>query len=242
MRIGVFADVHANLEALEAVLGILRQQGVTHFACCGDIVGYGPDPGRCCDIICQLRCPVVAGNHDYGVLGRTRVADFNPDAAAALRWTREQLTEDRLLLLDGLPLTTVRKPLLLVHGSPSAPEQWEYIFTVREAEEEMRHFSEDICIVGHTHYPFAVAKPAGQPAQLIRAQSFQLAPGVKYLVNAGSVGQPRDGDPRACGLVLDTTNRTITFFRVPYDVARVQRKIIAAGLPESLAARLAVGR
>uniref|UniRef100_A0A7C4GEF2 Metallophosphoesterase n=1 Tax=candidate division WOR-3 bacterium TaxID=2052148 RepID=A0A7C4GEF2_UNCW3 len=242
MRIGIVSDIHANLEALEAVLAVLRGRGADHFANCGDIVGYGPDPGPCIDIVRGLHGWVVAGNHDYAVLGRTSAAGFNSAAGAAIAWTRKQLTANQQLFLRGLPLTSCCTPLVLVHGSPAAPAAWEYVFTLHDAEAQMDCYSESVCVVGHSHYPFAVERTAGRPARLITERSWELRPDAKYFVNAGSVGQPRDGDPRASCLLYDDRVRRMELLRVEYDVAAVQRKIRSAGLPEFLAVRLASGR
>jgi len=242
MKLGIFSDVHSNLTALDAVLALLKEQGADEYLCCGDLVGYGPDPGPCVKRLRQLKMTVVAGNHDYGVLGQTPVSSFNRAAQAAIVWTRKQLKEDDFAFLDSLPLVERVGNFTLVHGSPSAPENWEYIFSVREAAEEMGYFAESCCIVGHSHYPFAVERRNGDTVHLLPHASFDLKPDQKYLVNAGSVGQPRDGDPRACCLLFDTRGRKMTFFRVEYDIPAVQTRIRAAGLPEFLATRLAAGR
>jgi diadenosine tetraphosphatase ApaH/serine/threonine PP2A family protein phosphatase len=242
MKVGIFSDVHGNLEALSAVLGLLKGKGAGSFVCCGDIVGYGPDPHACVRRVAALRGPVVAGNHDYGVLGRVALASFNAAARAALAWTAKQLTEDDDAYLDSLPLTQQLGSLYLVHSSPSAPEHWDYIFAVREAEEEMGYFSSIGCVIGHSHYPFVVERRSGEPARLLSGNSIKLRPDAKYLINVGSVGQPRDGDPRACCVLFDTETRVISFSRVEYEIPVVQAKILRAGLPEFLASRLSLGR
>lgn len=242
MRIGIFSDVHSNLEALERVLEFLRTKGVTQYLCCGDIVGYGPDPSACIERVRALRGTVVAGNHDYGVQGKLPIVGFNAAAQEALVWTMRQLGERDREYLDSLPLTEACDPFLLVHASPSAPEQWEYIFMLREAEEELQYFTADICLVGHSHCPFAVERRNNSPARLLHHDGFELRPDAKYLLNVGSVGQPRDGDRRACCLVYDTASMEMFFHRIEYDIEAVQRKILSAGLPRFLADRLAVGR
>ncbi|MBM3315820.1 metallophosphoesterase family protein [candidate division WOR-3 bacterium] len=242
MKLGVFSDIHGNLDALRAVLAVLQARGVAHFICCGDVVGYGPDPVGCIETLRDLKCQAVAGNHDYGLLGRTDIGLFNRAAAEALLWARERVAGDNRLYLEGLPLTEDVAPMLAVHSSPSAPEDWEYVFTVREAEEEMDDFATDICLIGHTHYPFAVERLPGERARLARDSSFEVRAGAKYVVNVGSVGQSRDGDRRACCLLYDSKARTASFLRVDYDIRPVQRRIREAGLPEFLATRLASGR
>lgn len=241
MKFGIVSDIHANLAALQAVLSLLRAQGATRFICLGDIVGYGPDPNACIEAVRELRGHVVAGNHDLGAVGRTPTADFNTPAQSALDWTRKQLTRDNRLYLEGLPLTDTCDVLRLVHASPSAPDQWEYLFTLREAEDEIDSFDEPVCLVGHTHYPFAVERQRGGDCRLVRHEIFELRPGTKYVINAGSVGQPRDGNPRACCLLFDSHAGTMSFLRAEYDVAATQQKIRDAGLPEFLATRLSTG-
>jgi diadenosine tetraphosphatase ApaH/serine/threonine PP2A family protein phosphatase len=242
VKYGIFSDIHGNLEALEAVLLLLRREGATRFICLGDLVGYGADPNACVEAVRQLKARVVAGNHDLGAIQRVAISRFNSAAQQALFWTREQLTRNNRLYLENLPLTDTLEPLHLVHASPSAPDRWEYIFTVREAEDEIGSFTESACLVGHSHYPFAVECPNGSPCRLIRPDAVRLDPAAKYVINAGSVGQPRDGDPRACCLLYDVGAATLTYHRVTYDVGTAQQKIRAAGLPEYLASRLGSGR
>ncbi|UCG44077.1 MAG: metallophosphoesterase family protein [candidate division WOR-3 bacterium] len=242
MKLGIFSDVHGNLEALEAVLGFLEKEGVGSYLCCGDIVGYGADPCPCIERVAQLRGPVVAGNHDWGAIGRVSPGEFNSAARTSLGWTIEQLSENEVSYLDSLALTEELDPFYMVHSSPSAPRQWEYVFMLRDAEAEMRYFSSNACLVGHSHYPFVVEKKGHSPARLLRNRRFEVRPDTKYLVNVGSVGQPRDGDPRACCATYDTKARVMSTYRLEYDVVRAQDKIRGAGLPEFLAERLAAGR
>lgn len=242
MKLGIFSDVHGNLEALEAVLGFLRSEGVSTFVCCGDIVGYGADPAACVHRVAALRGPVVAGNHDWGVLGRVPIQDFNSAAARALEWTKGRLADEELVYLDSLPLAEQFEPFYMVHSSPSAPEQWEYVFMLSDAREELRYFSTSICLIGHSHYPFMVEQVDGAEAVLVRSERVEIRRDAKYLVNVGSVGQPRDGDPRATCVMYDTNSRSMSLHRLDYDRATAQRKILTAGLPAFLAERLAGGR
>lgn len=242
MKFGIFSDVHGNLEALEAVVHLLRDKGATRFICCGDIVGYGPDPNLCVETIRRMHCACVAGNHDYGAVGKISLTGFASAASQALQWTRNQLNESNRLYLENLYLVAEDGPLLIVHSSPSAPDAWEYVLTLRQAAEEMGQYPDGICVVGHSHQPLAVVRLPGKPGRLVREDGFDIRPDAKYFINAGSVGQPRDGDPRACCLLYDDGNQSITRYRVSYDVAAVQRKMRAAGLPEVLAGRLETGR
>ena len=242
MKLGIISDIHGNIEALEAVVGVLRDKGATRFACCGDIVGYGPDPNRCVEIIRGLDCAGVAGNHDWAAVGSITIRDLNSVAASAVLWTRPLLTESNRLYLENLPLTAEEGPLFIVHSSPSAPDAWRYVLTLREAGREMERFAGGVCVVGHSHQPLAAERLTGKPARLVRADSFNVLPGAKYFINAGSVGQPRDGDPRACCMLYDGETQSMTYLRVSYDIPAVQAKIRAAGLPEFLASRLETGR
>jgi predicted phosphodiesterase len=241
VKLGIISDIHANLEALEAVLLALRAKGATRFVCCGDVVGYGPDPNRCVETVRELSCVCVAGNHDCGVAGKISLAEFNSTASRAALWTRPVLTEANRRWLESLPLTAQEGALFIVHSSPSVPDAWEYVLTAREAAGEMEHCRSGVCLVGHSHQPFSVERLPGKPARLVRDDSYQVLPGARYFINAGSVGQPRDGDPRACCMLYDDDERSMTYLRVPYDIPAVQAKMRAAGLPEHLASRLESG-
>ena len=253
MKVGIFSDVHANYTALERVVRLLRDLGATEFMCAGDIVGYGPDPGQCLEFIRGLRPTAVAGNHDRGAVGRLSPTAFNAVAREALGWTAGQLREDDVRYLDSLPLVEESDSLQLVHSAPSAPEGWGYVLTAREAEDEMDFFNLTVCIIGHSHQPFAAERYDSQ-TRFLRSQPatrtetdgqctlrFRLKPGSRYLVTVGSVGQPRDGDRRASCALFDTELRELSLYRVEYDIAAVQARIRAAGLPAGLAERLARG-
>lgn len=242
MKTGILSDIHGNLAALEAVLALMKDRGVTRFVCCGDVVGYGPDPNRCIEAIRSLHAVCVAGNHDYGAVGKTSIRAFNDSAATAVLWTRSKLSVVNRVYLENLPLTERLDPLLIVHASPSEPEEWVYLASLAEAEEEMEFYPDRVCLVGHSHLPFVVERLPGRRAQLVTEDSFELKPDARYLVNVGSVGQPRDGDPRACVVIYNSRTGVLSFHRVEYDVAAVQKKMGAAGLPQALADRLAKGR
>jgi diadenosine tetraphosphatase ApaH/serine/threonine PP2A family protein phosphatase len=242
VKVGIFSDVHANLEALLAVLEFFEKSDCSRLLCCGDLVGYGPDPAACIETVRRSRARVVCGNHDAAAVGRKDVGDFNSAAAEAIAWTRDALRESDTIYLENLPLTDRFAPFHIVHGSPSEPEAFEYILTLRDAVEAIGDSTESICVVGHTHLPLAVEEVNGSPAKALKGQRFEVREEGRYLVNVGSVGQPRDGDPRACCALYDANAGEFSFHRVPYDVAAVQAKIRQAGLPEFLAARLSSGR
>jgi len=242
VKFGIVSDIHGNLEALEAVVRLLREHGARQFICCGDIVGYGPDPNRCVEVVRNLGCTCVAGNHDLAATGSVSTDRFNSAAASAVMWTRPLLSEENRLYLDSLPLTVRNDSLFIVHASPSAPDVWKYVLTTRDAACEMEYCPGPVCIVGHSHVPMVVERLPGKPVRHVRQDEFTLRPGATYFINAGSVGQPRDGDPRACGLLYDSDGPSMTRYRVTYDIAAVQDKMHSAGLPESLASRLESGR
>jgi diadenosine tetraphosphatase ApaH/serine/threonine PP2A family protein phosphatase len=242
MRLGALSDVHSNLEALKAALEFFEEEEITQHLFLGDLVGYGANPNECVELIRKLRCAGVAGNHDFGVLKKTPLDDFNPAAAEALMWTRDQLREETKLYIDSLELTERFDPCFLVHGAPSSPSSWEYIFTLKEAIYEFSCFSSRVCLIGHTHYPFAMVKTPDGSFNLIKEEEFIIENNNRYLINVGSVGQPRDGDPRACVAVFDTKTNKFNFKRLEYDINSAQKKIVEAGLPPYLANRLAQGR
>ena len=242
MRLGIFSDVHGNLEALKAALEYFEEADVTQYLFLGDLVGYGANPNQCIELVKKLGCTAIAGNHDYGVLKKTSIDEFNPAAAEAIEWTKEQLTEESKLYLESLELTERFDPCFLVHGSPSSPANFEYIFTLKEATYEFNFFSTRICLIGHTHYPFAIIKKPDGTLTSIKEEEFILENTNRYLINVGSIGQPRDGDPRVCVVVFDIKKNKFNFKRLNYDIQTAQQKIISAGLPQFLAYRLIQGR
>ena len=243
MRIAILADIHSNLEALSAVLADAREHGsVDEVWCLGDTVGYGPDPNACLDKILGMNHVLVAGNHDLAAVGKISLADFNPYAAEACRWTTTQLSHEHSEHLANLPLRVERTPFTLVHGSPRDPV-WEYVLSLDIAQACFDHFTTPCCLVGHSHIPF-ICRQGQRVAELVDAP---LGSGVplgqeRLIVNPGSVGQPRDGDPRASYAIYHTEENSLEFRRVPYDLVATQRKMRLAGLPEYLGERLQYGR
>ncbi|MER3456608.1 MAG: metallophosphoesterase [candidate division GAL15 bacterium] len=243
MRYAVLSDVHANLEALEAVLEDARGQGVQGFLCLGDFVGYGPDPNACVERLRGLVSVALVGNHDLAALGRLDAGNFNLFARAALEWTREQLSPSVRAFLEHLRPRETFQDLLLVHASPQDPVH-EYILDWETADDNFRAEPFSVCLFGHTHVPvrFTHDGVRTQVLPFLPHAPLQLSPQLRHLVNVGSVGQPRDGDPRAAYTVLDTEARTVELRRVSYPVEAVQRKMQARGLPGPLWERLAEGR
>ena len=242
MLTAVFGDVHGNLEALDAVLRDAKAQGAKAFACLGDVVGYGAEPDACCERVRALGCPVVRGNHDHAASHRIPLAWFNPVAAAAIRWTREHLSPENRVWLRGLPFESAIPGAQLVHGSLDAPPKWHYVISREAAAAHLAKQSARLCFVGHTHVPLVVSRMADR---LLGAglDAFRIPEedGVKVAVNPGAVGQPRDENPAAAYLLYDPDKAEVVPRRVAYDVEAAARKILAAGLPPFLAARLRVG-
>jgi diadenosine tetraphosphatase ApaH/serine/threonine PP2A family protein phosphatase len=246
LRVAVISDIHSNRHALEAVLAAVDEAGVEQVWCLGDMVGYGADPDACTALV-RERCSIcLVGNHDLAVLGRLDISTFSEAASAAVEWTRENVSEETLSFLGGLDPAASQQGIGLFHASPRDPV-WEYVLSTDQAEGGFEVLEERVGLIGHSHIAlFFVRPPDARPGH---AQGAQADAGVEvelvegeWLLNPGSVGQPRDGDPRAAWLELDTEAWTAAWHRVPYDVEAAATAIRAAGLPPSLAERLEVGR
>jgi len=243
MRCLVLSDIHSNLEALEAVLDDAGP--VDQIWCLGDVVGYGPDPNGCVERLRSMPHLCIAGNHDWATLGKLDLADFNPDAREANLWNRQQLTPDNLAYLEARPETLIEGDFTLSHGSPRHPI-WEYIIYTSTAQANFSFFDTSYCLVGHTHTPVVFHldnhgdEALCQPLQLAVGEATRLNSG-RFIVNPGSVGQPRDGDPRASYAILDPEARTIEHRRVEYPVEETQAKMMERNLPLRLVLRLGYG-
>jgi len=244
VRYLVLSDIHANLVALEAVL---KDAGSFDMIwCLGDLVGYGPDPNECVARIREFEHISVVGNHDWAALGRLSLEHFNADARRANAWTREEMTPATREYLESLPIRLEREGISLAHGSPREPI-WEYILDVNQANVNFGYFTTPACLVGHTHIPVAFVREEGreQCHVLIPPYPAPVAlntPGVRLILNPGSVGQPRDGDPRASYAILDTDAGTWELRRVVYPVEITQERMRARNLPRRLIERLEMGR
>ncbi len=241
-KIAILGDIHANIEALDVVLADAREQGVDEYLCTGDVVGYNASPSECIWRVRELGCPVTMGNHDFYVCSRNLdLDDFNPHAAFGVKWTRAQLLEDELQWLSDLPFTHVSKGVTLVHATMDRPENFGYVFDNLQAAANFTNQMTPVCFHGHTHCPM-IYERTGEGVFRIDPQPFKLQMGRKYFINVGSVGQPRDGDPRSAYVIYDSLAKTVTFRRLAYDIAAAQERIRMAGLPERLAERLAYGQ
>ena len=242
MRVAVISDIHSNLHALEAVLAAIDTDPVEELWCLGDVVGYGPRPNECCDLVQERARFCLCGNHDLAVRGTLDLAEFSGDAAVAAWWTRGTLAERSLEWLNGLEPQGTAHGVRLFHASARDPV-WEYVLTDEAAVATLLLTEEQLVLVGHSHVALHVAMRGteleGSPAPNGTVLGLGEA---RWILNPGSVGQPRDGDPDAAYLVLDLTAGTATFRRAPYDVARTQAEMREAGLPELLAARLELGQ
>lgn len=249
VRYLVLSDIHANLEALEAVGAAAARRPFDAVLCLGDLVGYGASPNEVTEQIRGLRpAVIIRGNHDKAAAGIIDTSDFNPIAGLAVAWTQRQLTVENAAYLAGLPAgpRVVDDLIEICHGAPHDEDA--YLVSEADARVAAAAASRPVCLFGHTHVSlmlkltadrFELARPAGGASGSWRVA---LDPRSRYLINPGSVGQPRDGDPRAAFAIVDTGERVIEFFREPYDVTRASRTILDAGLPSLLADRLLAGR
>ncbi len=240
MRYAVIADIHGNLEALQVVLADIKEQKCTHVVCLGDVVGYGANPKECLDIIRGMNIPVVKGNHDEYIGVDVNPDGFNDAAAEAVTWSRAQLTEDDRKWLRELKYFRLVANFSIVHATLDGPQHWGYVFEKLEAAASFTYQNTQVCFFGHTHVPVAFIRDTGVRGGTY--SKFRVEAGKKYFVNVGSVGQPRDGNPKSAYVIYDLVQQTIELRRLDYPIAEAQRKIRAAGLPERLAERLASGK
>ena len=243
MRYAIIADIHSNLAAFRAVLDdIERRGGVEEVWCLGDIVGYGPDPHRCIEILRQHNHVCVAGNHDWAAIGKIDTSDFNPDAADACHWTAQQLAPEDVDYLQNLPLVIQKDDFTLVHGSPREPI-WEYLLSTSNARENFDFFQTRYCLVGHSHVPLLFRY--GESGDCTFSQPSTdigiALGGVRLIINPGGVGQPRDGDPRASYAIYESEARIVRLYRVPYDIEATQARMLEHRLPIRLISRLSYG-
>lgn len=247
MRYAVLSDVHGNLEALSTVLADAASEGALGILCLGDAVGYGADPAPCIELLGERSTRMVAGNHEHGVLGLLDVRWFNAAARAAALWTRDRLGADHRSFLSGLPIATTHGEATCVHASPRRPEEWDYLLSAEDGFQAFGDFATRLCFVGHSHRPGVWSLGSSGPAYedlagpAFHDRRIPFHDGRRYIINVGSVGQPRDRDPRAAYVLWDEDERSVTLRRVTYDHKAAAAKILRAGLPRALADRLAHG-
>ncbi len=242
MKYAIYSDVHSNVEAFQAVLNDIGRQKVDQKLFLGDIVGYGPNPNECIDILKQNADVMLAGNHDWAAVGLTDTSYFNPYATASMEWTAEQLTKENKEFLKKLKPTGIIDNLQLVHSTPYEPEAWHYIMNMRDAQANYKELTTDICFIGHSHQPLIIEMVDEINVMPIRDLYATLENNRNYIINVGSVGQPRDSNSDACYVLYDSKAKTIEYRRIEYDVKKVQKKMEAAKLPEYLVNRLAAGK
>ncbi len=243
MVYAVLGDIHSNLEALKAVLKTAEKAGADRFLCTGDIVGYNANPHECLKLMRELEPDIIVkGNHDEYVGSKVALTGFNKEAATAVEWTRSQLTEEEQDFLYELPYKSrLSMKVELAHATLDSPGGWEYVFDRFSANASMTYQSSQICFVGHTHVPVAFDKSLDIKQIDEEEEGITTQAGHKYLINVGSVGQPRDGDPRAAFVTYDTDEGVVRRHRVEYDMESAQQRVLDVGLPERLAARLGIG-
>ncbi|HEY2615360.1 MAG TPA: metallophosphoesterase family protein [Chthoniobacterales bacterium] len=241
MRFAIISDLHANLEATEAVLADARERECAHFVCLGDVVGYNANPHECVELVQKLECPVVKGNHDEQASLAESSRGFNALAETAINWTRAHLSEEDKEWLRQLRLTRPVRDFTIVHATLDTPEQWGYVFNNLDAGASFTYQHTNVCFFGHTHVPGAFVRD-DDGVRRVQADQFMIETSKKYFINAGSVGQPRDGDWRAAYCIYHVEKNVVEQRRVKYDLPTAQAKIIQAGLPHLLADRLELGR
>jgi predicted phosphodiesterase len=245
MRYLIFTDIHGNLEAFQAVLRAVQKKRVDHYIFLGDLVGYGASPNEVIQRLAALKpLNIIRGNHDKAVAGLDSVQTFNPIAASAIFWTKNNITRknfDYLVRLKQGP-EFVHDRITICHGAPFDEDY--YIFGEFDAAEAFSYVKTQVCFFGHTHFPFVYVEKDGTVEGTFLegdANEIKLEKGARYLINPGSVGQPRDRNPQAAYAVYDSDARLVKFYRVPYDIEEARNKIISAGLPAALAERLSLG-
>ena len=241
MKYALIADIHANLEGLEVVLEDAKKNNCTHYVCLGDVVGYNPNPKECMKIVRDIGMPCIMGNHDEYCAGDIDLTGFNPHAGHAIKWTRDQLSDEERDWLQRLKYLRMIANFTIVHATLDAPKRWGYVMSKLDAAASFTYQNTGVCFFGHTHVPLAFIREKNSITGG-KYDKLTVEKGKKYLINVGSVGQPRDGDPRAAYVIYNLEEGTIELRRLDYDLEKTQAKILDAGLPERLANRLALGK
>ena len=242
MLYGICSDIHSNATAFKAVLESMRDNGVERKVCLGDIVGYGVDTDECVDLVRENMDFCLIGNHDSVAVKNESSEGFNPYAKQAIEWTQKHLSKESVAYIRSLPYIHEENDICFVHASPLSPADWVYVTDLEDALNAFDHFSERYCFVGHTHSPVIIAsRPLAIP-KILDEYEYVIANTERLLVNVGSVGQPRDRDPRACWCLLDTETKCVRLIRVEYDIRKTQNRMKKQGMPSFLIDRLSVGR
>jgi len=242
MRYGIFSDVHSNIEALEAVMEAYKKESIDIYLCVGDVVGYATNPLECIKLVKEITSFTVAGNHDWAVVDLFSINYFNSNAKKAILWTKQNLNDQDKYYLSSLKIIYKNNDLTLVHGSLNKPEDFYYMTDIETAEESFSLLENNLCFIGHTHISGVFVKDKEQRIYYYDPEYIPLKEENKYIINVGSVGQPRDGNPLACYCIFDTDKKEVFIKRKNYDIKSTYNKIIKAGLPLFLAERLYWGR
>ncbi len=241
MKYGLISDIHGNLEALSAVLSDLAKQGVDSIHCLGDVVGYGADPVACLKLVVENCDTKLMGNHEYAALGLVSCESFNTAARTSTEWTQQTLDDDSITVMSDFALDRPMDDMYLVHASPFEPSDWHYILSATDAISAFEHLKQNIGFFGHSHVPTILREKRKSLPGFQTGHNFAADPEGRYLVNVGSVGQPRDNDPRACYVIFESEELDVEFHRVEYDIETAQRKMSEAHLPSTLINRLSAG-
>jgi diadenosine tetraphosphatase ApaH/serine/threonine PP2A family protein phosphatase len=243
MKYGIYSDIHGNLEALQRVFESMKRLGVEKKVCLGDIVGYGPYPNECVEMVAEQSDIVILGNHDSVAIGRESSEGWNNyNAQKAIEWTSKVLTPASLDFFNKLPYMVSEPPLLFVHASPWSPADWKYVSSLDDAVDAFSFFTERACFIGHTHWPIIVIMDGEQSFNVSETSFHTLAPDQRMLVNDGSVGQPRDRNPLASWTLCDTEKMSVEIIRVGYDISKTQAAMRKNGFADFLINRLSEGR
>ncbi|MFO7959149.1 MAG: metallophosphoesterase family protein [Candidatus Brocadiia bacterium] len=240
MLYAVLGDIHGNLHAFEAVMDDVDEAGVDHVLCVGDVVGYGAYPAECLEMIRETGATVVAGNHDWATVGKVGIDYFNADARDSIEWTQGALDEENLQWLTNRDLVATVDGMTLVHSTLFSPEYFDYMQTLYDVRLSFDHLETRVAFCGHSHVPVMFFDT--DPVDCFLKPEVQLPADTRAIINVGSVGQPRDLDPRACYCLYDTDEQTVYLRRVEYDIHSASESIVEAGLPTTNAARLVLGR
>jgi predicted phosphodiesterase len=238
MKYLIFSDIHGNLEALEKILGYVEEIHPDLIISLGDVVGYGADPGKCVELVEKYAQVKICGNHDMAATGLLSSSGFNETAQKAIKWTSNNLNEEQLEALKNCESIFHHDDCLFAHASPLSPLNWEYVYNISQVTKIFKHSNEKFIFIGHTHIPAIISYDEEEGAKTLQHTLVNIDQGKRYLINTGSVGQPRDGINETCFTILDTAEGTINQRRAKYNFTLAQEKILAAGLPGSLASRL----
>lgn len=241
MKHGLISDIHGNLEALSAVLCDLEQQGVDSIHCLGDVVGYGADPAACLKLVARHCDTKLLGNHEYAALGLQSCENFNDAAKTSTEWTQQALDDECMAIMSDFAMDRPMDAMYLVHSSPFEPSAWHYILSATDAVIAFEHLKQSISFFGHSHLPTILREKVNGLPSFQTGHNFAADPEGRYMVNVGSVGQPRDNDPRASYVTFESETLDIEFHRVEYDIESAQRKMSEAELPTTLIGRLSAG-